>query len=113
MNPAKLILSWNLPRLAGDLAAHLEALERADELWCTGTQSDEFLEPYNLSPEDNYWVTMVAWGKQCVDCGDVRDYYMVNNRLWKVAGLRPDQCCCRKCLAVRLRRPLDPMDFIR
>jgi hypothetical protein len=54
---------------------------------------------------------MIACGKQCVDCGDVRDYYMVNDRVWKKAGLNPRQCCCRKCLAPRLGRPLAPADF--
>jgi hypothetical protein len=113
MNQPKLIVSWNLPRVARELAAHLELMKRVDDCssWCD--LSEDFLQPYNLSPIDEHWVTMIAWGKQCVDCGDVWDYYMVNDRVWKQAGLWRNQCCCRKCLVVRLRRPLDPMDFIR
>ena len=107
----KLIVSWNLPRIAADLAAHLESLKRADDLLDTSIQSEEFLEPYGLSPDDDHWVTMVAWGKQCVDCGDTQDYYMVYDRIWKKAGLKPSQCCCCKCLSVRLGRPLKPDDF--
>jgi hypothetical protein len=109
----RLIVKWNLPRLAADLAARLEYLERIDDLGGSCDQSEDFLEPYNLSPDHERWVTMVAWGKQCVDCGDVRDHFMVGDRVWKQAGLRPNQCCCRGCLALRLGRPLEPMDFLR
>jgi hypothetical protein len=108
----KIIAKWNLPLLAAKLAAHLEALKRADKLIDTASQTDDFLEPYALSPDDDYTVSMRAWGKQCVDCGDVEDYYMVHNRVWKKAGLKPNQCCCCRCLAVRLGRPLKYEDFI-
>jgi hypothetical protein len=41
MNQAKLIVSWNLPRLAADLAAHLELLgESRDNV----LDSEEYLE---------------------------------------------------------------------
>jgi hypothetical protein len=60
---------------------------------------------------NKYVVTGLAWGKPCVDCGDVRDYYMVRNDVWKDAGLEPNQCCCCKCLAMRLGRPLERGDF--
>ena len=59
----------------------------SDELRGTSMQSEEYLEPYDLSPEDEHTVMMWAWGKQCVDCGDVRDYYMVYDHVWKEAGL--------------------------
>jgi hypothetical protein len=49
MNSSKLIVSWNLTRLAADLAAHLESLERAGKLYST-MQADDYLEPYNPSP---------------------------------------------------------------
>jgi hypothetical protein len=111
MTQPRLIVKWNLPRLAAGLAAHLEALRLVNNLWDTCVQSEEYLEPYNLSPEDDYWVTMVAWGKQCVDCGDVRDYYMVSDRLWRKARLKPNQCCCSQCLEVRLGRALKPGEF--
>ena len=74
-------------------------------------QSEDYLAPYNLQPDDAHTVMMVAWGKQCVDCGDVSDFYMVYDRIWRDAGLEPHQCCCRKCLAVRLGRPLEQADF--
>jgi hypothetical protein len=77
----------------------------------TGWASEDFLEPYNLQPDDRHWVIMVAWGTQCVDCGYRRDYYVVFDHVWKDAGLEPDQYCCRKCLAVRLGRPLKRGDF--
>jgi hypothetical protein len=89
----------------------LGALERAGDLWDMALESDEFLEPYNLSPDDKYVVTGIGWGKQCVDCGDVRDYYMVSNEVWRAAGLQPNQCCCCKCLSVRLGRPLKRADL--
>jgi hypothetical protein len=109
--PPRLIVSWNLPRLAAGLAAHLETLRLADDLEGTYTRSGEYLGPYNLSPEDEHTVMTLAWGKQCVDCGDVRDYYMVYGHVWKEAGLAPNQCCCCRCLAARLGRPLKPGDF--
>ena len=46
---------------------------------------------------------MLAWGKQCVDCGDLRDYYMVYDHVWKEAGLDPNQCCC--CMQVSVGAP--------
>ena len=105
-------VSKNLPRLAADLAAHLKALEHADDLRDLGSQSEDFLEPYNLPPDDEHWVITIAWGEQCVDCGDTRDYYLVNDTVWAEAGLKPRQCCCRKCLAARLGRPLEPRDLL-
>lgn len=104
-------VKWNLKRLAADLAAHLESLERTGKLWETYGQSADFLAPYRLQPEDESDVMFLAWGKQCIDCGDLKDYYMVYDYLWSDAGLKPNQCCCRKCLSARLRRPLQPDDF--
>src|SRR5262245_23403395 len=107
----RIIAKWNLKFLSADLAAHLEALVRVDDLVGTCDRAEEFLEPYNLSAEDEYFVTMWGMGKQCVDCGDIRDFYMVSDCTWGAAGLRPDQCCCRKCLSARLNRPLTIRDF--
>jgi hypothetical protein len=109
----RIFAKWNLRLVAADLAAHLKALELADDLLDTSLQSDDFLEPYNLSTDDAHWVVMTAWGKQCVDCADTRDYYMVSDAVWDLAGLKPRQCCCRPCLSVRLGRPLCPDDFVR
>ena len=52
--------------------------------------------------------SILSWSKPCLDCGDTRDYYMVTQHLIE-AGLNPDQCCCGKCLVLRLGRPLKLM----
>jgi len=98
----KLRIKWNLPVIAADLAAHLESLERSGKLLDRFGQSEDYLKPYALSREDEKTVTILAWGAQCVDCGDTRDYYVVYDHVWKEARLEPNQYCCRKCLAARL-----------
>jgi hypothetical protein len=108
----QLIVKWNLRCLADDLARRLEILERCGELWDRCQQSEEFLAPYGLQPDDEHAVTVLAWDKQCVDCGDVRDYYMVYGYIWRNARLQPNQCCCRGCLSLRLGRALEPRDFL-
>ena len=50
---------------------------------------------------------ILACDLQCVDCGDVWDYYMVYVHVSKDARLDPNQCCSRKCPSVRLGRPLE------
>ena len=100
-----------IERLAADLAAHLKALRLARPRARVRQIIQEFLEPYNLSPDDECTVTILAEGKQCIDCGDVRDYYVVYDHVWKAARLKPNQCCCRKCLSVRLGRPLERGDL--
>ena len=77
MNRAnKLIVKWNLARLAADLAAHLESLERACKYYST-MQADDYLEPYNLAPDDCGTVVGLALGKGCIDCGRLWDNYVV------------------------------------
>jgi len=80
----RLIVKWNLPRLAADLAAHLAAigsLEGDDVL-----DSEAFLEPYHLSPDKEHTVTLLAWNAQCRDCG------MYGTTTWSSTryGRRPD-----------------------
>jgi hypothetical protein len=106
----KLILSWNLRRLAADLAAHLVELERAGKLYST-MQADDWLDPYNLSAEDHRTVVGLALKMDCIDCGRLWDSYVVRDAVWSQAGLRPKDFCCRQCLARRLNRPLQPDDF--
>ena len=107
----KIIAKWSLLHVVGALRAHLAALARADKLWDLGSQAKQFLEPLNLSGEDEYIVTMWAWARSAWIAATIRDWYMVNDQTWAAAGLRPDQCCCRRCLAARLGRPLNPRDF--
>ena len=107
----KLIVKWNLPLVAADLAAHLELLERADGLRSLSDQSDDFLAPYNLSPDDALTVVGLAWKKGCIDCGRLWDQYMVRHDVWQQAGLGPWDICCRQCLPLRLKRALTPDDF--
>jgi hypothetical protein len=111
LNQVKLIVSWNLPRLAADLAAHLESLERAGNLLNTVGQSEDFLEPYNLSLDDFDTVLGLASNKGCIDCGRLWDNYMVRDDIWLEAGLGPADNCCRECLPLRLERPLGVDDF--
>ena len=111
MRMPRLIVSWNLPRLAADLAVHLEFLERADDMRDLSEQSEDFLEPYNLSPDDRDTVMGLAWNKGCIDCGRLWDNYMVRDDVWQQAGLGPWDICCRQCLPIRLKRPLGPDDF--
>jgi hypothetical protein len=106
----KLIVRWNLPRLAADLAAHLESLRDAMVMDAT-FDCAEFLEPYNLSADDYRMVVGLAFHEDCVDCGRLFDHYMVRKDIWAQAGLRPTDNCCRECLALRLNRPLRPDDF--
>jgi hypothetical protein len=109
MKNDRLILRWNLPRVAADLAAQLESLgELGDSTW---EDCEEYLEPYNLSPDDFDTVVGHAWKVGCIDCGRLWDHYMVYSYIWRDAGLEPHQYCCRKCLSVRLGRPLEQMDF--
>lgn len=107
----KLIVRWNLPRLAADLAVHLEALKHADQLLNTSRQSEEFLQPYGLSPEDEHTVLGIAWKKYCRDCGRLWDQYMVYDAVWAQARLGRWDWCCRECLSRRLGRRLEPSDF--
>jgi hypothetical protein len=107
----KLILKWNLVRLADELAEHLEGLERSDNLWDTSMQSEEFLEPYNLSEDDYDTVIGLAWKVGCIDCGRLWDHYMVRDEVWREAGLEQEDYCCRPCLSLRLKRGLRPGDF--
>lgn len=108
----RLIVRWNnLSPIIAALRAHLEDLARTDDLLGTCYRAEEFLAAYGLSDEDEHLVTMWGMNKQCVDCGDVKDYYMVNDGTWGAAGLKPDQCCCRRCLTARLERPLNSWDF--
>jgi hypothetical protein len=37
----------------------------------------------------------------------------VRNSVWKEAGLKPANYCCRECLTLRLKRPLRSRDFTR
>jgi hypothetical protein len=106
-----LLVRWNLKQLAASLVLHLDLLRLSGELWDKALQSEEYLQPYRLSGEDAHAVLMLALGKQCVDCGDVWDCYMVYDSIWRDAGLDPNQCCCKKCLVVRLGRPLERSDF--
>jgi hypothetical protein len=106
----KLIVKWNLPRLARDLAAHLDSLERAGRYYST-MQADDYLEPYNLSPDDLGTVVGLALNKGCIDCGRLWDNYVVRDDVWQQAGLLPTDNCCRECLPLRLKRPLRPDDF--
>src|SRR5262252_8505142 len=104
----KLHVRWNLAGLATTLARHLEGLRRADQLWDTSIQSEEFLEAYDLTPDDEYTVTQLAWRSNCLDCGSVFDHYMVFDHIWAQAGLAAPDYCCRSCLAKRLGRALGP-----
>jgi hypothetical protein len=106
----RLIVHWNLARVAADLAAHLESLERAGKLY-SKMQADDYLEPYNLSGDDLGTVVGLALEKGCIDCGRLWDNYMVRNDVWRQAGLGPADICCRQCLPLRLKRPLGPDDF--
>jgi hypothetical protein len=73
--------------------------------------SEAFLEPYHLSPDEEHTVTLLAWNAQCRDCGDVWDYYVVFDEVWAAAGLKREEYCCRACLARRLKRPLRRDDY--
>jgi hypothetical protein len=107
----RLIVKWNLPALAAVLAAHLERLETTGDRWDDVLQSEEFLEPYRLAPDDEHTVIILAWNAQCCDCGDVWDHYMVYGEVWAAGGLKREEYCCRACLEVRLKRALGPEDF--
>ena len=107
MNFDKLIVSWNLTRVAADLAAHLESLERAG----SNMQADDYLEPYGLSDDDLGTVVGLALEKGCIDCGRLWDNYVVRDDVWEQAGWRPTDYCCRQCLPLRLKRRLRPDDF--
>lgn len=109
-NDRLIILRWNLPRLAADLAAHLESLDRAGKFY-SNMQADDFLERFSLSDDDLGTVVGLALEKGCVDCGRLWDAYMVRDDVWRQAGLGPADNCCRQCLPLRLRRPLGPDDF--
>jgi hypothetical protein len=106
----RLIVKWNLPQIAADLAAHLE---RLGELGDAVLDSEKYLAPYDLSPKDEHTVIGLAWKVGCIDCGRLWDYYMVRDDVWEQAGLKPAQYCCRECLALRLRRSLRSDDFTR
>jgi hypothetical protein len=107
----KLMVSWNLPRLARDLAAHLESVGELEG--STWEDCEEYLEAYNLSSEDFDTVVGLAWKVGCIDCGRMWDHYMVRKDVWRKAGLRPADYSCRECLARRLKRPLGKDDFTR
>jgi hypothetical protein len=110
MRNDQLIVRWNLPRLATDLAAHLESMKRAGKYYST-MQADVYLEPYNLSGDDLGTVVGLALEKGCIDCGRLWDNYVVHDELWQQAGLGPADNCCRQCLPLGLKRPLRPDDF--
>jgi hypothetical protein len=110
MPEPKLIVRWNLRRVAADLAAFFDAVGEADD-WGRG-DSEHYLEPYGLPPADIDIVLGIAWGVGCRDCEGL-DWYMVRTSVWRHAGLKPDDHCCRACLALRLKRPLRPDDFTR
>src|SRR5215471_12280280 len=55
----------------------------------------------------------LAWKVGCIDCGHLWDHYMVSAGVWRRAGLRRADYCCRECLALRLKRALRPHDFTR
>jgi hypothetical protein len=76
-------------------------------------QSESYLEPYNLSPDDLHTVLGLAWKVGCIDCGHLWDHYMVRAGVWRRAGLRQADYCCRECLALRLKRALRPHDFTK
>jgi hypothetical protein len=105
-----LIVKWNLPGIAANLAAHLE---RLGEMGDAVLDSEKYLAPYDLSPKDEHTVIGLAWKVGCIDCGRLWDYYMVRDDVWEQAGLRPAQYCCRECLALRLKRSLRHDDFTR
>jgi hypothetical protein len=65
-------------------------------------QSDDYLEPYHLSPYDRGTVLGLAWNKGCIDCGVLWDNYMVRNDVWTEAQLRKADCC--RCLMKLFRR---------
>jgi hypothetical protein len=50
----------------------------------------------------------------CTDCGadteELREYYMVHDRIWREAGMRRGYLCIG-CLERRLGRELTPGDF--
>jgi hypothetical protein len=56
----RLIVHWDLARVAADLAAHLESLERAGKLY-SKMQADDYLEPYNLSADELSTVLLLVW----------------------------------------------------
>jgi hypothetical protein len=102
----RLLVKWNLARLAADLGAHLESIGDDSVENC-----EEFLEPYRLTPDEENTVVRLAWNSQCRDCGDVFDHYVVHDEAWEQAGLKWEEYCCRTCLALRLKRPLRRDDF--
>ena len=108
----RILVRWNLPGLAAALKAHLESLKRAGELLDEFGATVEFMEPLGLPAEDDNWVIQVAWGSNCLDCSRVFKHYMVWDHIWEQAGLQPPDDCCRECLALRLKRPLGPADWL-
>jgi hypothetical protein len=111
MDSNELLMWWNLARLAADLGSYLKALERDDELLNTPWQSEEFLEPYHLTAEDEHTVVGIAWKKICLDCGRLWDQYMVRDDVWAQGGMGKWDWCFRERLSRRLGRPLEPGDF--
>src|SRR5262249_5435365 len=77
MNSSKLIVSWNLARVAADLATFLKFLEGEGALWDTDVLIEEYLQPYILSADDLDTVLGLAWKKRClcIDCGRLWDSY--------------------------------------
>jgi hypothetical protein len=103
-----LIVQWNLPRLAADLAVYFES--KGDAVWYT-LDAATFLGPYNLTANDYETVVRLACHEDCLDCGCLFNHYMVSDGVWQQAGLRPTDNCCLQCLPLRLKRPLQPHDF--
>lgn len=48
----------------------------------------------------------------CRDCGSSAQSYMVNDEVWKEAGLLKSSNCCLRCLEIRLGRKLSKSDLI-
>jgi hypothetical protein len=52
-------------------------------------------------------------GAKCLDCGGSPEAYLVQDRLWKAAGMStPSGGLCLTHFALRLGCPLEPRDFL-